>query len=294
MPEPRKHHYLPQFYLRGFSANGRSIFQIEKRGHRVYPSSIRDTTAIRDYHELDTVGVEDPGAVEKQLTHVETQLAQGLAATLRSGITTPEVHSLLIQLVALLRVRVPAFKATIEAHLQGIVRSTGLMMERRGAFPPPPKGFEDVLRMDNLLINISNWKLLETMFTISADRDVFNMLAAMRPTLLRALRMPPFSRAISRSLSFIPPPLRKMPTVSALFIRAPRFRCPCLPGPCSSCRGVRTHRSTDRLRPMRYRNSTGGPSLWPTPWCLHRMPPKAPSRQPGAMPTVRLEWCSTF
>jgi hypothetical protein len=186
MSEPRKHHYLPQFYLRGFSANGRSIFQIEKRGDRAYPSSIRDTAAIRDYHELDTVGAEDPGTVEKQLAHVETQLAQGLAATLRSGITTPEIHSLLIQLVALLRVRVPAFKATIEAHLQGIVRSTGLMMERRGAFPPPPKGFEDILRMDNLLINISNWKLLETMFTIAADRDVFNMLAAMRPTLLRA------------------------------------------------------------------------------------------------------------
>jgi Protein of unknown function (DUF4238) len=60
------------------------------------------------------------------------------------------------------------------------------MMERRGAFPPPPKGFEDVLRMDNIEITISNWKLLETIFNIAADRDVFNILAAMRPTLLRA------------------------------------------------------------------------------------------------------------
>lgn len=186
MAEPRKHHYLPQFYLRGFSANGRSIFQIEKRGDRAYLSSIRDTAAVRDYHDLDTVDAADPGAVEKHLAHVETQLAEGLAATLRSGITTPDIHSLLIQLVALLRVRVPAFKASIEAHLQNVVRSVGLMMERRGEFPPPPKGFEDLLRMDNLLINISNWKLLETMFTIAADRDVFNILAAMTPTLLRA------------------------------------------------------------------------------------------------------------
>jgi hypothetical protein len=186
MAEPRKHHYLPQFYLRGFSANGRSIFQIEKQGDRAYLSSIRDTAAIRDYHDLDTVDAKDPGAVEKQLAHLETQLAEGLAVTLRSGVTTPDIHSLLIQLVALLRVRVPAFKATIEAHLQNVVRSVGLMMERRGAFPPPPKGFEDVLRMDNIEITISNWKLLETIFNIAADRDVFNILAAMRPTLLRA------------------------------------------------------------------------------------------------------------
>jgi hypothetical protein len=186
MAEPRKHHYLPQFYLRGFSANGRTIFQIEKLGDRAYLSSIRDTAAIRDYHELDTVGAEDPGIVEKQLASVETQLAEGLADTLRCGITTPDIHSLLIQLVAMLRVRVPAFKASIEAYLQGIVRSTGLMMERRGEFPTPPKGFEDVLRMENLSIDISNWKLLETMFTIAADRDVFNMLVAMSPTLLKA------------------------------------------------------------------------------------------------------------
>ena len=42
MTQPRKHHYLSQFYLRGFSVDGRSVYRIEKRGGRAYLSSIRE------------------------------------------------------------------------------------------------------------------------------------------------------------------------------------------------------------------------------------------------------------
>src|SRR5215475_10873872 len=117
MSEPRKHHYLPQFYLRGFSAKERAVCHIEKNGGRSYTSSIRVTAAIRDYHELDNPGFDDPNALEKRLAQVETHLAEGLARVIRCGIDTPETHSSLIQLVALLRVRVPAFKAHIDAFL---------------------------------------------------------------------------------------------------------------------------------------------------------------------------------
>jgi hypothetical protein len=186
MSEPRKHHYLPQFYLRGFSADGRSIFQIEKQGGRAYQASIRDTAAIRDYHELDTDNAKDPGVIERKLADIETKLAEALTHALRQGLTTPETHNLVIQLVTLLRVRVPAFKAEIEAYLQNVVRSAGMMMERKGELPPPPKGFEDICRMENVSITISNWKLLEFMFRIAADPRLFQLWAAMTPTILRA------------------------------------------------------------------------------------------------------------
>jgi hypothetical protein len=186
MPEPRKHHYLPQFYLRGFSADGRSTFQIEKRGGRAYLASVRDTAAIRDYHELDTDDAKDPGVIEKRLADIESKSAEALARALKDGLTTPETHNLVIQLVALLRVRVPAFKAEIEAYLQNVVRSVGLMMERKGELPPPPKGFEDICRMDNISITISNWKLLEFMFRIAADPRLFQLWMGMTPTVLRA------------------------------------------------------------------------------------------------------------
>lgn len=126
-------------------------------------SSIRDTAAIRDYHELDEPGFEDPNAIEKRLAEVETQLATGLARVMQYGIATREIHASVVQLVALLRVRVPAFKAHVDAFLEQIVRSVGLIMERSGQLPPVPKGLEDVLRVENLSSSISNWKCLEFM-----------------------------------------------------------------------------------------------------------------------------------
>jgi hypothetical protein len=186
MSVPRKHHYLSQFYLRGFSSNGRSICQIEKRSGRAYVVSIRDAAAIRDYHELDYPGVDDPNAVEKGLAEIEGPLAEGLAHALRLGIVTSKIHSSVVELVTLLRVRAPAFRASIEAFLQNVVRSAGEMLERSGGFPPAPPGLDDVLRMENLSIEISNWKILEFMFKIAADSDLFDVLAGMRPTILRA------------------------------------------------------------------------------------------------------------
>ncbi len=181
--EPRKHHFLPQFYLRGFSANGKSICQIEKDGARGYLCSIRDVAAIRDYHA--DPAYEDPYVVEKRLRGVEDRLSRVLVSVLECGITTPEAHAGLVQLVSLMRFRVPAFKAHVEESLRAVVRSTGKIMERRGALPPVPKGLENVLRMDRLSISISNWKCLEIMFAQAADPRVLHILASMRPSVLR-------------------------------------------------------------------------------------------------------------
>ncbi len=186
MPEPRKHHYLPQFYLRGFSTNGKSIYQIEKPTMRGYISSIRDAAAIRDYHELDDPNFADPNAVEKRLAQIETQLATALARVLQRGLATPDDHASVVQLVGLLRVRIPAFKAHIDASLQQMVRSVGLIMERKGQLPPVRKGLEDVLRVENLSISIANWKCLEFMFKLAADRRILELLGAIRPSVLRA------------------------------------------------------------------------------------------------------------
>jgi hypothetical protein len=178
MAEPRKHHYLPQFYLLGFSTDGRSIYQIEKHGLRAYTCSIRDAAAIRDYHKLDDPHFVDANATEKRLAHVEAQLARALARVIQVGVATPETHALLIQLVALLQVRVPAFKARIEAFLQQVVCSVGR--------PPIPEGLEDVLRMENLSIEILNWKCLEFMFNLAGERRILDILGTMKPSLLRA------------------------------------------------------------------------------------------------------------
>jgi len=184
MSEPRKHHYLSQFYLLGFSPDGRRVYQIEKDTGRSYPCSIRDAAAIRDYHELDYSDADDPNALEKQLSGVEGHLAANLHEVINSGFTTVAHHARLIELVSLLRVRVPTYKAYIEKTLEESARSIGKLLERHGRLPKATKPGASI--MDELAISISNWKCLQFMFMLAADPDVLGLLASMKATLLDA------------------------------------------------------------------------------------------------------------
>jgi hypothetical protein len=184
---PRKHHYLPQFYLRSFSEDRKRICQIEKESLRHYFSAIKNTAAIRDFHELDHSSFDDPNGVEKSLAEIESQLAVPFQETIRDGvINSKRVHQGLIEMVSLLRMRVPAKKAMIEKSLEQFVRSTGLMMERNGKLPLPPKGFEDTLKMEKLKITINNWIIIQFMFQLASDEDILNLLYKMTPSILIA------------------------------------------------------------------------------------------------------------
>lgn len=87
--------------------------------------------------------------------------------------------------MSLLRFRVPPIKSAIEASLREVVRSTGLILERKGKLPPPPKGLEEALQFRGLKIEISNWICLLHMFRLAADPKILRILLSMRPTLVR-------------------------------------------------------------------------------------------------------------
>ena len=107
MTQPRKHHFLPQFYLRDFSQDQRSIFQIDKSTGKHYSCQIKDTAAIRDFHEIDADGVEDPHSLEKLLAKIESELADQLRAFLKDGVSNTTALHEVIGLLSMLRMRVP-------------------------------------------------------------------------------------------------------------------------------------------------------------------------------------------
>lgn len=183
---PRKHHYLPQFYLRNFSDDGRKLWQIDKSDSNAVPVSITDIAAIRDYHRLDYDDAEDPFELERRLSAIEGVLSQALRSALSDGLSNPEVHHYMMQLVALLRARVPAMKTAIENHLRDVVRLTALMLERRGKLPKPPPGLENAFEQQKVRIAVSNWKCLEYMFRMAADETQLSIFLNMHPTLVAA------------------------------------------------------------------------------------------------------------
>lgn len=185
-PEPRKHHYLPQFYLKCFSVDGHGIFQVEKRHGRFYGCQIKDIAAIRDYHELDGEDTSDRYALEKALSRDEAVQAEHLREVLASGISSELALGNIVQLLAIMRMRVPAVKEHINRSYASTVRASALVMQRSGRLPKPPPGLEDKLKVENLAISVHNWKCLEVMFRMGTSDRVLSGLARMRATLLRA------------------------------------------------------------------------------------------------------------
>ena len=179
-----KHHYLPQFYQRGFSADGQSIFQFEKDTGRFYEVAVRDAAAIRDFHKLDHEDFPDPNAFEKQLSIAEGQFAEILSEVLNSGIANRNQHLGMVGLLNLMRVRVPSSIAHIERVLEGQVTSVAKMMERHGKLPPASKPGGSIL--DEVKLSIRNFKVLEFMVMSAVDPDVLRLLGTMKPTLLDA------------------------------------------------------------------------------------------------------------
>lgn len=185
MQHPRKHHYLPQFYLRGFSTDQRSLFQIEKATGRHYQSQIKDTAAIRDFHEIDADGIDDPYRLEKSLAERESELADTLRVFLADGTSNKPALAGVIRLLSMLRMRVPAVKQHIERSLSSMIRVSAKILEQSGRLPQPPPGLEDDLRIDNLNISVTNWKCMEFMFGMAEDEDILNIFTRMRATLYR-------------------------------------------------------------------------------------------------------------
>lgn len=188
MSTPRKHHYLPQFYLEGFKIAPQTgkkphMWQIEKSADQAYYSpAIEDTGCIRDFHSLDFEDEEpDHKTIESLLSNLEAEQAE-LVRTIRETkrIDATQVEPL-SAFISLMRYRVPAFAVHIEKSLQSIVLDTFKIMYYRGAFRPPPpqlqKKFDSKGIDDSLHISISNWKILGHMFGVGLGQESISPLA---------------------------------------------------------------------------------------------------------------------
>ena len=187
MNAPRKHHYLPQFYLEGFKVEPQKgkkphIWQIEKEGNQAsYCPAIQDTGCIRDFHTIDFKDEEpDHNSVEALLSKIESEhsaLVRKIQETRR--VEASQVESL-STFISLMRYRVPSCADYIETSLRSVVLDSFKIMYQSGKFGTPPpelqktfdaKGIDETLR-----INISNWKILSHMFGMGLAPEAISLL----------------------------------------------------------------------------------------------------------------------
>ena len=185
MTQPRKHHYLPRFYLRGFSANSRSLSQIEKATGRCVICSLKDVASIRDYFRLEKGTLEDPFELERHLGSIESRLACAMREVFKHGITEETFRVRLAELISLLRLRVPAMRTQIEDYIRQIAKHSSILLHRTRLVEHASPSWIESLQNDKITIKVSNAFCLGIMFKVAYDVDVLQLLSSMRMTLVR-------------------------------------------------------------------------------------------------------------
>jgi hypothetical protein len=131
----RKHHYVPQMYLRGFASPNDQCFMVNASGRNTGNPSTANISAERDYNRIDEPGV-PADALEKELGKLEGVIAPGIAR-IREKASFGENkvdREDLINLVTLLAMRNPRTRAAMNKLytdvIQGMVLATFEKKER--------------------------------------------------------------------------------------------------------------------------------------------------------------------
>ena len=194
MSEPKKHHYLPQFYLNSFqcaSASKKEQIVVYNKNKQAdyFISAIDSTGCERDYHTLDHEGLKkDRSAVEQTLSRIETEQASLLKEILENKSIEKINKTELASFISIMRNRNPSVKDYIERSLSSVVESTANIMDKNKQLPEPPEAVKKLMEDGKpwFEVDISNWYLLYWMFQLATNPGIISLFSKMRFSLLSA------------------------------------------------------------------------------------------------------------
>jgi len=111
--ESRKHHWVPQCYLKGFAkprSKNSQLYVVDAAAMRAFSTKPCNVAAARDFNRVDLDGV-SPDAVESSFSSFESDVDQALGRSIAAGgVVDAEDHNLILNLIALLAVRNPGMR----------------------------------------------------------------------------------------------------------------------------------------------------------------------------------------
>jgi hypothetical protein len=127
MTEPRKHHFVSQFYLAGFTNNGSKdgiLYCFDILNKRSWPSNTKEVGDERDFNRIDAAGV-SPGLLERELATLETGFSAAFRAIKETRMLPSGDHfNSIMNFIALIGVRNPAHRANVDATRSQLLRVT--------------------------------------------------------------------------------------------------------------------------------------------------------------------------
>jgi hypothetical protein len=131
---PRKHHYVPQFYLRGFVGERDQLFVTDRPSEKSFRTPPKNVAAERDFNRVEIEGM-DPGVVEKALAEFEGKVAPALERIKETkSLANKEDRDALMNLISALAIRNPRTRSTINDFIGELVQKAmeiGLATEER-------------------------------------------------------------------------------------------------------------------------------------------------------------------
>lgn len=182
---PKKHHYLPQAYLKGFQIGNKKknpkIFVYEKgKTEIIYPASIKNTACIGDYHTIKVEDENDRSTIETIFSQMEAEIIQNIReATNNETISDNNKISLAITIL-FFKSRVPQnlemFRKYFQRTLEGIAWANFRVnnMSLKGSFN------------DNFKLTVNNNFPLFMMFNSVFKEERIAELCCMNFSLLKA------------------------------------------------------------------------------------------------------------
>lgn len=149
----QKHHYIPQFYLAGFSADGTEkgeLWVTDQREARQWQTSPEKAAKETDFYKVELKDNGDPNSLEKGLSEIEGLLAPVLRDIINNQ-SLPKGYNweYLLNLIAIMAIRVPSFRS----FSKRIAESSGIEFCRQigremVATPEAWKKVEEELKSD--------------------------------------------------------------------------------------------------------------------------------------------------
>jgi hypothetical protein len=193
MAGPKKHHFLPQFYLRRFADPREKLWLYRKSAEsKGIPTHVLKAGMENHFHTLDWsrwgARSDDPESIERALSKMESAQARMLRQILDLDEPLSAHLESVAQFASTMWHRVPSFKRDVEENLSRLLAHSGRMLLKAGAFPPPPEELQSLIQErdgDIFEPEIANWKLLEFMFLQLRDTPIPGILSRMNYRLVR-------------------------------------------------------------------------------------------------------------
>ena len=111
----RRHHYVPQFYLKGFveNRNQPKLFAVDTKKKRSFWTPPANVAVEHDFHTIEAPG-QPPDIVESKLAELESEISTSLERIIRNrSLSNQDDRALLFSFMALLLIKNPGMRERI-------------------------------------------------------------------------------------------------------------------------------------------------------------------------------------